>query len=178
MGNAIARMPSPLLPPAPDEAPRENISVAKQHYTGNVIRTADGDTIAVDTLARAVRIASIDAPESASKSGGWPSQPFSQAAKTRLNALLGPAPRAVELQCYEQDRYGRHVCDVFRGDTNIGLQMVESGHAWANTADRHRYLRNPSYLRAQAHAQRNQLGLWAQKEPPTPPWEWRKHWKP
>lgn len=168
---AQARMPFPLL----DDYQRSNGSAYDSHVTvlkTDVLRVLDGDTIKVRALSNNVRIASIDAPETGSKNR--PAQPFSQSAKSMLQRLLGPAPQHVELRCFEEDRYGRHICDVIAQNQNVGHEMVAQGMAWANTAASGRYLRSPHYVLLQQQAERERKGLWSEARKPVEPWVWRK----
>src|SRR5690625_5836446 len=78
--------------------------------TGRVVRIADGDTftLRVGDQNSSIRVASIDAPETQGKDR--PGQPFAQASRRKLESLI--ANKTLDLLCYEQDHYGRHVCDV------------------------------------------------------------------
>src|SRR5690625_7949529 len=55
-----------------------------------------------------IRVHSTDAPETQGKDR--PGQPFAQASRRKLESLI--ANQNLDLLCYEQDHYGRHVCDV------------------------------------------------------------------
>lgn len=168
---AQARMPFPLFEEFVHPLDSTETSQSSIVQT-EVLRVLDGDTIAVKAFANNVRIASIDAPETGSKNR--PAQPFSQASKSTLQRLLGAPPRNVELRCYEEDRYGRHICDVFVQKMNVGQEMVAMGMAWANTSSSGRYLRSPQYLMLQHQAQREKKGLWSEANKPVEPWVWRK----
>lgn len=142
----------------------------------NVVVTGvlDGDTVIVQNMKQRVRLANIDAPEQA-HGYGKPGQPYSQASTKRLEALL--AGGSVRMACYDEDRYQRAICEFFVGSVNINKQMVADGFAWANTSGNGRYLRDKSYLSAQAAAQSARRGLWNQPAA-IEPWNWRSDcWK-
>ena len=147
---------------------------AKGDYelTGKISHVADGDTIniQVDGQRERIRLSSIDAPESEGRSDR-PGQPYAeQSQKALANMLLN---KTMTLTCYEQDRYGRHVCDVLldNGKT-VSQVMVESGWAWAYTGSNNRYLRDKTLPVIQEQAQKARRGLWQEKNP-IAPWVWR-----
>lgn len=171
----FARMPFPLLDHW--ENRKSQVAASDPLTTEEVVlRVVDGDTLIIRGREKGVRIASIDAPESANRK--HPPQPYSGASKQRLQAILGGLPRKAELRCYEKDQFGRDVCDVLIGKSNIGLEMVIQGMAWANTANNGRYLRSPHYVAAQLQAKQQRLGLWREENVAIAPWVWRKEcWK-
>lgn len=168
---AQARMPLPLLEQAPSGS---TTASTQQLIEVVVVSVLDGDTIRVDALSTDVRLASIDAPETAKHSRGKVGQPFSQAATAHLNHLIGKPPRNAQLKCYERDSYKRFVCDLFVRDVNIGHQMVADGYSWANTASGGRFLRAPHLLELQRQARLKRIGLWSDNSQPIEPWVWRK----
>ncbi|WP_438983942.1 thermonuclease family protein [Vulcanococcus sp.] len=98
--------------------------VTAQGVTATVLSIGDGDTIRVRQAGRVVtvRLACIDAPETAQS-------PHGQQARSYLQQRL-PIGRAVSLAIKTTDRYGRSVAEVI-SDTNINLAMVEDGQAFA-----------------------------------------------
>ncbi len=85
-----------------------------------VVSVGDGDTIRVregEELVT-VRLACIDAPETAQR-------PYGQDSRRELQQLL-PAGSTVRLAEKTTDRYDRLVAEVF-SDRNINLAMVEDG---------------------------------------------------
>jgi micrococcal nuclease len=139
--------------------------------TAKVIRVADGDTITVreGQTNHRIRLASIDAPEKGSGSNR-PGQAYANAATKYLASLV--AGKTVVLDCFEADRYGRHVCDVLLDSVTANQLMVFGGMAWANRQAEDKYLRDRTLLQLQAQAQADQRGLWAQPNP-IAPWDWR-----
>lgn len=140
--------------------------------SGKVVRVADGDTITVrvgsDT--HRIRLASIDAPETASGSER-PGQPYAQASRKFLADQV--AGTVVELNCYELDRYGRDVCDVLLdGPYTANQLLVKQGMAWAYRQGNDRFLRDTALIELEQDARSNKRGLWAEPNP-TEPWVWR-----
>ena len=131
-----------------------------------ILSIGDGDTIRVLQAGKAltVRLACIDAPESAQA-------PFGQQARTYLQQRL-PIGREVSLDIKTTDRYGRSVAEVFSG-VNINLALVEDGKAFAYR----QYLRGCDakvYLEAEDRASRARLGVWQVPGGITRPWDFRR----
>lgn len=109
-----------------------------------------------------VRMRGIDAPEKR--------QAYGEDARLSLKEIIGN--KAVKLEIKDIDRYGRVVAYVWLGKTNVNLEQVRRGFAWAYTE----YLDRPyasEFYEAEKQARKQKLGLWQQSNP-TPPWEWRK----
>ena len=140
--------------------------------SGSVVEVADGDTVTLATASgrRRIRLASVDAPE---KGGdGRPGQPYGSASGRHLASLLADA--AIQARCYEQDHYGRDVCDLLLPDgTTASRRQVEAGMAWVNMQGNGRYLRDQSLLALQEEARRSRRGLWSQAGA-VEPWVWRQ----
>lgn len=144
--------------------------VALKRISVSVVTVTDGDTVRVREFQNAIRIASIDAPET-SHARKRPGQPFSQASRTALIGLLGGG-RRIEAYCYERDRYERPVCDLYADNESVGRALVASGLAWANEGGGGRYLRDRQLLTLEHQAQERKAGLWADRRP-IEPWVWR-----
>lgn len=135
---------------------------------GYVVSTGDGDTIrvAVGGQTVTVRLACIDAPETAQK-------PFGKSSTQQLKQLL-PVGQAINLRVVNTDRYGRTVAEVFKNGSSVNLQMIRDGQAVVYQ----RYLNGCSatkeqYLKAEAQAKQQHLGYWNQKNP-VMPWDFRR----
>jgi len=132
-------------------------------FTGTVIGIKDGDTFEIlyDGQPERVRLADIDCPEK--------SQPFGNNAKQFASDLC--FNKTVTVTCAaKRDRYGRLIGTVVTNDgTNVNEALVKQGFAW-HYLD---YSDNKEYTNMEATARKNQLGLWADKDP-TPPWDWRR----
>ena len=137
-----------------------------QALKGEVLSIGDGDTIRVRQGGRAitVRLACIDAPETAQR-------PYGQQARSYLQQRL-PIGREVILDVKTTDRYGRSVAEVI-SDININLAMVEDGQAFAYR----QYLGGcdaKEYLDAEYRASRRRYGVWQVPGDITRPWDFRR----
>ncbi|MFA5488546.1 MAG: thermonuclease family protein [Candidimonas sp.] len=140
--------------------------------TGKVVNVADGDTFTLlaDGRQQRVRLASIDAPEQ-SKDAKRRGQPMASASRKALAVLL--AGKTVTAQCYEKDRYSRHICNVPLEDGRIvNRVMVQDGLAWANMEGRGKFMRDPALHALERDARQARKGLWAVGNP-VAPWAWR-----
>ena len=149
-----------LLPMAMAQAP------AGASPGATVISIGDGDTIRVRMNGQpiTVRLACIDAPETAQ-------QPYGQQARSYLQQRL-PLGSTVTLEQKTTDRYGRLVAEVFNG-ININLAMVEDGQAFVYR----QYLSGcdaKEYLDAEFRASRRRYGVWQVEGGITRPWDFRK----
>jgi endonuclease YncB( thermonuclease family) len=131
-----------------------------------VLSIGDGDTIRVRQSGRAmtVRLACIDAPETAQS-------PYGQQARRYLQQRL-PIGTTVTLNKKTRDRYSRTVAEVISA-ININLAMVEDGEAFAYR----QYLRGcdaKEYLDAEYRASRRRYGVWQVPAGITRPWDFRR----
>ena len=138
----------------------------QQGLSATVLSIGDGDTIRVRQSGRAVtvRLACIDAPETAQS-------PHGQQARSYLQQRL-PVGREVRLEVKTTDRYGRSVAEVI-SDININLALVEDGQAFAYR----QYLSGcdaKEYLDAEYRASRRRYGVWQVEDGITRPWDFRK----
>ena len=91
-------------------------SLAAAEYSGKVIAISDGDTLTLLTAEKQqvkVRLGEIDTPESG--------QPYGARAKMALSDLV--FGKQVRVVVQDTDRYGRKVCRVFVGATNVNEEM-------------------------------------------------------
>jgi endonuclease YncB( thermonuclease family) len=126
---------------------------AAETITGSVVRVLDGDTVSVLTPQKEqlrVRLAEIDAPEK--------NQPFGMKAKKMLSDLI--FAKDVSVLKIDTDRYGRTVGRIYQGHTDVNLEMVKAGGAWAYT----KYQTDPAFRPAEDAARAGKLGLWALQE--------------
>ncbi len=140
--------------------------MAAQSVTATVLSIGDGDTIRVRQAGKSltVRLACIDAPETAQS-------PHGQQARSYLQQRL-PVGREVRLEVKTTDRYGRSVAEVI-SDININLAMVEDGQAFAYR----QYLGGcdaKEYLDAEHRASRRRYGVWQVPGGITRPWDFRR----
>jgi endonuclease YncB( thermonuclease family) len=140
--------------------------VAAQGVSTTILSIGDGDTIRVRQAGKAltVRLACIDAPETAQG-------PYGQQARAYLQQRL-PIGREVSLEVKATDRYGRSVAEVIDG-ININLALVEAGLAFAYR----QYLGGcdaKAYLEAEERASSSRLGVWQVQGGITRPWDFRR----
>ena len=140
--------------------------VVAQGVKATVLSIGDGDTIRVRQAGKAltVRLACIDAPETAQTPYGLKSRQYLQ---QRL-----PIGREVSLNIKTTDRYGRSVAEVI-SESNINLALVEDGKAFAYR----QYLSGcdaKAYLEAEERASRARLGVWQVPGGITRPWDFRR----
>ncbi len=167
---ATAPTPTPAMAPSSIEAVAPTTTptaVAASPSPIKVVSTGDGDTLRVLQNGKTVtvRLACIDAPESAQ-------QPWGSAAAGRLAALL-PKNSAVTMRIVDKDRYGRTVAETFKDGTLINLQMVEEGHAVAYR-DYLAQCNAQQYLAAEERAKASKLAFWNQNDP-VMPWDFRRN---
>lgn len=141
-------------------------SVPAGELPATVLSIGDGDSIAVLQGGQRLRIrlACIDAPETAQT-------PHGAEARRELRRRLRVGA-AVTLRPYTVDRFGRTVAEVIAG-TNIGLALVESGHAFVFR----RFLNQcdaSAYLAAEQRAMRRRAGIWQVPGGITRPWDFRR----
>ena len=142
------------------------VGVAGQGITATVLSIGNGDMIRVRQAGKAlkVRLACIDAPETAQGTYG-------QQARNYLQQRL-PVGREVSLDIKTTDRYGRSVAEVI-SDININLALVEDGQAFVYR----QYLSGcdaKEYLDAEYRASRRRYGIWQVEGGITRPWDFRR----
>lgn len=130
-------------------------------FSGKVVGISDGDTITVlrDKTPVKIRLAEIDAPESA--------QPFGNRAKQALSDLV--FGKVVRVEERGQDKYRRTLATIYVDDLNVNAEMVRLGMAWVYR--KHAPKKSDLY-RIEAEAKLARRGLWADSDP-VPPWDWR-----
>ena len=140
--------------------------------TGRIVQVSDGDTIniLVDRETHRVRLASIDAPETAHGSSR-PGQPYGEASRKSLAEYV--AGKTLTLTCYEKDHYGRDVCDVPVDGTTANLLQVKNGMAWANQQAGGKFLRDRSLPELEKKAKAARAGIWSEPRA-VAPWVWRQ----
>ena len=135
--------------------------------TVTLISVGDGDTVRVNSRSGekvTIRLACIDAPETAQgASGQWSTQ-------TLKGMIQG---KTISLKPQVKDRYGRTVAEIYVGNRNINLQMVQLGAAYAYR----QYLKQcdkDAYLNAETTAMRGKLGVWGPYQSDLKPWQFRR----
>lgn len=126
-----------------------------------VVSVHDGDTVRVrhGEEELKVRLVGIDSPEL--------EQPDGEESRNFLNHLLG---YSVYLEPIGTDEYGRVLAILWSSSsatTSINHHMVAHGWAYVYMTD------DLAYALAEAHAQIDDLGVWANPNA-IPPYEWRQ----
>lgn len=159
-----------------DLLPAAHAQGSSYKLTGKVVRVSDGDTVnlLVENKQERIRLASIDAPETAHGSS-QPGQPFGEASRKNLAEYV--AGKTLTVVCFEKDHYDRHICDIPVNGTTANRLQVEQGYAWANQQAKGKYLRDKSLPELEKSARQKKLGLWAEPGA-VAPWDWRVEcWK-
>ena len=142
--------------------------IAAPVHAATVISVGDGDTIRVREAGQSitVRLACIDAPETAQR-------PYGLQSRSTLSALV-PVGSAVTLKVQTVDRYGRTVAELLNSSGNVNQLMVGRGHAFAYR----KYLCQCDgyrYLSLERQAQNAGLGVWSVgRTGITRPWDYRR----
>ncbi|KAI3933566.1 hypothetical protein MKX01_032671 [Papaver californicum] len=102
----------------------------------------------------------IDAPEK--------KQPFGKEAKEELTKLVQGS--CVIVHVYNEDKYNRHVGDVYCKKKFAQEVMLKKGLAWHYAA----FDKRPELKKWANEAKTAGIGLWASSNPEKP-WEWRKN---
>ena len=134
---------------------------------GELVKNHDGDTLHVRDAERGIiiRLSGADAPETG--------QSYWREARNSLRNLA--EGNKVTASCYKRDKYDREVCHVSTAGSDVGLSLIETGHAWyafQYAAELSPEMRQ-RYQGAEDNARWQRLGLW-QEPNPMPPWECRK----
>ena len=139
---------------------------------GLISHVSDGDTVhlTVNGVKERIRLANIDAPESQGRADR-PGQPYAKESTQALERMV--SNKNITLHCFEQDHYGRHVCNIPYGGSTANELLVAQGLAWAYTGSNERYLRDKNLKQVQAQAKKEKKGLWQQRKP-IAPWDWRR----
>ncbi|MDC6467218.1 thermonuclease family protein [Methylophilaceae bacterium] len=151
------------------------ITYVRADFTAKVQRVVDGDTVHVEDETGKkfkVRLTGIDAPEQ--------NQPYGLASTNHLRGLL--LNKFVLLESkpkkgkpYSVDRYKRVLAKIILDGRDINLSQVLSGYAWHFKRYQNQQSRSDkkTYSEAELYAEKNELGLWGEKNP-IAPWKWRK----
>jgi endonuclease YncB( thermonuclease family) len=147
-------------------AGRPAMAEAAASFQATVLSVGDGDTLRVRAgdHTTIIRLACIDAPETAQS-------PWGLQSKTYLAQRL-PRGRKVMILPQGQDRYGRTVAELI-SDININLVMVEDGQAFVDRRHLHG-CGAKDYLEAEHRASRHRHGVWRVEGGITRPWVFRR----
>jgi len=144
-----------------------------QADTYKVIRVYDGDTLTalINGQKQSVRLLGIDTPEKSRKKRE-PGQPYSQQATKFLAGLV--LNKAVTIESYGKDRYGRVLGVVYAGQINVNLEIVKNGYAEVYRGTPAKGFDSDPYWEAEAQAKSKMLNIWSQGDKYISPREWRR----
>lgn len=147
-------------------------------YAGQfeVVEALDGDTVRASGYGAqfTVRLAGIDAPELCPQDKDL-AQPFSAEAKDYLQALV--LNKRVSLKSYGEKRYGILWGEIFLGEKNINLEMLQAGYAETYRGESPQNLDLAPYFETEKKARAAKKGVWAQGKKYISPLTWRKRQK-
>lgn len=171
----------PALCGADERAAKVNFVIS-----GTVAAVEDGDTLTLRGAGGGrfhIRLSDLDAPETAHARNPYsgrrscghapaaaPGQAGGEAARAAL-AQRAPLKALARAECYTVDHYGRAVCHVFVGTTNLNAEQLRGG--WAMLASTHAWVRDPASRAAEQAAIQARRGIWAGARPPAPA-RWRR----
>ena len=139
-------------------------SVFAGELSGKVIGISDGDTFTLlnaDKQQVKIRLAEIDAPESA--------QPYGKRSKQALSRLI--FGKEVRVVVQTTDRYGRTVGRPYVRGLDVCEEMIRSGSAWVYR----QYVVDLGLFGIETEARAARRGLWALPEAEQiAPWDWRR----
>ncbi|MBD9482834.1 thermonuclease family protein [Pseudomonas sp. PDM14] len=127
-----------------------------------VERVVDGDTLRLAD-GRSVRLVGINAPERARD--GRPAEPYAEAARKRLQALVVASDERVGLRLGERarDHYGRTLAHVYDGaGRNLEAMLLSEGLGYQVAFEDDALV--ACQRAAEVEARRGRLGLWRQVE--------------
>jgi endonuclease YncB( thermonuclease family) len=129
--------------------------------SATVTEITDGDTVNAklsDGFEHSIRLAGIDAPESA--------QAFGAQSTAHLRELI--SAKVVMLQCSGDRSYGRMICKIlFPSGEDVCLDMVKAGMAWhyKQYQDEQSAADRATYAAAECTAMKARVGLWRDPHP-------------
>ena len=137
---------------------------AAESIRATVTEITDGDTINArlpDGFEHAIRLAGIDAPESA--------QAFGAQSTAHLAELV--SGKVVMLQCSGDRSYGRMICKILLpSGEDVCLDQVKAGMAWQykQYQDEQSAADRTTYAATECTAMKASVGLWSDPHPVQP----------
>jgi endonuclease YncB( thermonuclease family) len=139
---------------------------SKEEYT--VIYCHDGDTCRVkdqNNVLLKIRLIGIDAPEIGNGKNNKV-QPYATKSKKFINNLI--QNKKVRLKIYSKDIYGRELSEIFLGNENINLKMIEKGFAEVYQGTTNKLVYKKLYEEKQQLAKSRRVGIWSLKDYESP----------
>ncbi len=138
-----------------------------------VTHVYDGDTIKVTENGNEIiiRLAGIDAPEISNKKH-LPGMPFCMKSKEYLSSLV--FNKTVHIKFYGKDAAGKSLGEIFAGELNINIEMINAGLAEVYRGAPARNLNISAYRNAERTAKESVKGIWELRDQYFSPWDWRE----
>jgi micrococcal nuclease len=137
-----------------------------------VIKVYDGDTIKVKGYGAEIklRLAGIDAPETAKKIGLG--QRYSQEAREYLSGMV--LNKAIEIKSRGYLNIDLMLGTIFLDGKNINLEMVRAGLAEVDRGEPPKDLNLDPFFKAERQARAEKKGIWIQGDGYVSPRTWRE----
>lgn len=146
------------VPPAPPPL------LAEGEHT--VVRVVDGDTLLLAGDVR-VRLLGVDTPETVRPD--HPPEPFGPEASEFTRAFVAGGPVRLTFDRERQDRYGRQLAFVWRGEVSLNEQLIAAGLSPAMTKYPYSPTMKDRFRAAEREAKRKRLGIWSTTPEPQLP---------
>ena len=123
----------------------------------NVVQVVSGQTLEVTGAGETrVRLIGIEAPD-------LQQQPWGQAAKQRLQAMIGDQPILLEFDVQDKDSFGRRLAYVWQNGVLLNEKLVKEGYVLVLRSPNHKY--DQQLERAQEWARLMGQGIWQPEQP-------------
>lgn len=137
-------------------------------FTAQVMYCSDGDTCRLqikqgtkDHLWLNVRLAGIDAPETAKKRKKKPAQPFGEKAKAFINESL--SKKKIKVRQVDLDHYNRPIVELYLDGKLFNLSLLENGLAEVYRGKSKR-IDKALYQASEQSAKKAKRGIWSLKD--------------
>lgn len=137
-------------------------AILTAQISAKVIGVKDGDTVVVlldGNIQKTLRLAEVDCPEN--------SQPYGKNAKQfTSDQIFG---KQITYIATDEDRYGRTIAKIYYDNKYLSQEIIRAGFGWWYFY----YSKDKSLGELQKDAEKNNLGLWQNKNAISP-WDFRK----
>jgi len=134
--------------------------LAEGQYT--VARAVDGDTLELATGER-IRLFGVDTPETVEPNK--PVEPWGPEAAAFTRSFIEQGPVRLTFDRERQDKYGRYLAYVWRGDVLLNEQLILAGLSPAVTYFPFSVAMKDRFRDAQRAAKKAKRGLWQDSRP-------------
>ena len=127
-----------------------------------VARAVDGDTLELATGER-IRLFGVDTPETVEPNK--PVEPWGPEAAAFTRSFVEQGPVSLTFDRERQDKYGRYLAYVWRGDVLLNEQLILAGLSPAVTYFPYSVAMKDRFRDAQRAAKKAKRGLWQDSQP-------------